>query len=594
MGYLIGVRCSDRDKRDAAIASVIDKFPALFGNHWQRFEWADFSFACAPGNAMPLQWIASDSHVHFRLGYTHALDAIEPESLEAIAEDCRDAPQRIAGRDGYYLAGKVDRSGSIWLGTDQLGCFPLYVHSAGDLLAFAAAPGLLAAMPEFRREVSRVGLAGILLVGYQSLQEGLWKNILRPPPRSAVELAYGKAPHFIALPDVEREMTDDLDVAVERLDAAMRISARRCLALAGDKGLAMSLSGGLDSRMVAGYLASEGANSVKAFTLGRHSDYEAQAAHAVARTLGWEFQLVEPSTEQCIQDALLQSRLEFGSSVLQSSVWWEGARQSALWGRWLVSGLMGDATVGAALTGVGWVNGNDAPAFETTLAGLRATGLPLDSVKLLLQDHGGNETIEQAMAGLHSLWDGLPGPVAARAMHFGLALRGRFNPAPVSWIYSCAAGTSLPLATNGVMAVIESIEPKATLGRVLQKKLVIEKFPALARLPIDRNTLDDSPLIPSMRSRLRDLFRPWRLRMIEQRFGLERRFYHRVMHPDNGLWRELRQIADRAHGGPLDRELIRSLLPAPDAAFPLPPDPFAGMMGRRALIQLLIATAETD
>src|SRR6185369_903641 len=161
-------------------------------------------------------------------------------------------------------------------------------------------------------------------------------------------------------------------------------------------------------------------------------------------------------------------------------------------------------------------------------------------------------------------------------------------------VYSCGAGGNIPIATNGVMAAIESIEPKATLGRALQKKLVIDKVRALARLPLDRNTLDDSPLIPSMRSRLRDLVRPWRLRMIEQRLGLERRFYHRVMHPDNGLWRELRQIADRAHGGPLDRALIRSLLPAPDAAFPLPPDPFAGMMGRRALIQLLISTGQVD
>ena len=570
----------------------MDRFVPPFGNQWQRFDWNDFSFACAPGSVMPLQWITSENDAHVRLGYTHGtVEAVEPESLEALAQDCAATPERISGRDGYYLAARIDRSGSIWLGTDLLSCFPLYVHAANDMLAFASSPGLLAAMPEFRREISPTGLAGILLLGYQCFHEGLWNNIQRPYPRSAVELSFGRPPRFIELPYAEPEMTADLDVGMARLDAALRVSAQRCIRLAGDRGLAFSLSGGLDSRLMSAYLASEGADDVMAFTLGRRTDYEAQAAAAVAKALRWKFQLFEPSTEQSVDDAVFQSRLEYASTTLQSSAWWEGARQSAHWGRWLVSGLMGDATVGAALTGVGWLPGNDAPTFEACMQANRATGLPIEAVQSILQDFGGDKLVEQAYSEFHSLWDSRPGPDGARAMHFGLALRGRFNPAQVSWIYACGAGTSVPLATNGVLAAIESVEPRVTLGRVLQKKLVMEKFPDLARLPVDRNTLDDSPLLPSLRNRLRELLSPWKLRVLEQRLGLERRYYHRVMHPDNGLWRKLRHIADSASGGPLNRERIRSFLPAPDASFPIPPDMFSGVMGQRALIQLLIGTA---
>lgn len=588
MGVCFAIRSHDPSLRDSTISDVIAKFEPPFGQVWRRHDWHDLSLIYACGASMPVEVMADDDRFSFRMGYSHQLDVAQPESLSVLHKECGVDPERLVGRDGYYVAGIAERGGRTCLGTDALGLFPLYVHSTRDIQLFATTPGLVKAGMRQAPALSPQGFAGILLLGFQCTPESLWEGIQRPPVRHLASLDYAAGPRFTDTAHSRSVLIEDMGEAVERLHTALTHSAKRCAVLGGASGLAFSLSGGLDSRVVAGSLAEAKVSNIEAMTLGDRFDYEARAARLVAKSLDWPFKMLAPSDSQLYEDALRQIDLECASTPLQSSIWWEMARQSARTGRWLMSGLLGDATIGGALSGLGLKPGESHSTFDGAVGALRRSGLPFDSACKALNGLGGREVAEEVMGKLRALWLAQPDRDECRSMHFGLALRGRWNGGVAAWVYACGGGTHVPLATLGVLETMRGIHPRLTLNRALEQRLVIEKYPELARLPIDRNTLDDSPLIPSWRSRFRDLVRPWRLRVLEQRLGWERRIYHRIMNPNCPLWRRLRWKADQSVSGLIDSAVLKSFLPDATAPFPLPADPFAGVMGQRAVVQLLI------
>lgn len=84
------------------------------------------------------------------------------------------------------------------------------------------------------------------------------------------------------------------------------------------------------------------------------------------------------------------------------------------------------------------------------------------------------------------------------------------------------------------------------LKRRLQNDLLITGFPKLARLPLDRNSLDTRPVAPSMSYRIRNkIVRMSSIRKLSIR-NRELRFFYRVCDINSEGWRLVRDECDRA------------------------------------------------
>jgi hypothetical protein len=107
--------------------------------------------------------------------------------------------------------------------------------------------------------------------------------------------------------------------------------------------------------------------------------------------------------------------------------------------------------------------------------------------------------------------------------------------------------------------------PQSTLGeRKAEQDIIRRRFPALARLPLDRNSDDPLPLTPSLGYLLGRALR-WRIRP-RARGGrwAEHLPYYRESDFNGDAWRVVRAEADRcrdAVDGLLDRAALDRLLP---------------------------------
>ena len=84
--------------------------------------------------------------------------------------------------------------------------------------------------------------------------------------------------------------------------------------------------------------------------------------------------------------------------------------------------------------------------------------------------------------------------------------------------------------------------------RQVQTRMLISKFPRLARLELDRNYLDTAPLIGTKRSLAYDVRRRWvkLQRRCQASLGRDPRFYVRTMEFNSPGWRVVRSAADQA------------------------------------------------
>jgi len=143
--------------------------------------------------------------------------------------------------------------------------------------------------------------------------------------------------------------------------------------------------------------------------------------------------------------------------------------------------------------------------------------------------------------------------------------------------------------------------PASTLAdRRAQDELLRTRFPALARLPLDRNSHVTDPLTSSLGARVRRyaIERMERMRTTERSplldAPLERRRYYRLFDIDSPMWRAVRRLAERgrSHAAQfLDRRVLDELLPSPDMRIELR-DPITDSNGLKALIGFLIWSAE--
>src|SRR5262249_10080713 len=142
-------------------------------------------------------------------------------------------------------------------------------------------------LPGFAPKLSVPGLVGILLTMHLAGGQTLWEGVRRlsagsvlhwQPSRGASEIA-GQA---LALS--EAHFAEPYEAHYARFDSLLRQAiCRECQG----RPAGLMLSGGLDSRLLAGYM-DEAVGACEALTMGEASDLEMQIAGKVTRELGWK------------------------------------------------------------------------------------------------------------------------------------------------------------------------------------------------------------------------------------------------------------------------------------------------------------------
>src|SRR5690606_2627675 len=87
-------------------------------------------------------------------------------------------------------------------------------------------------------------------------------------------------------------------------------------------------SGGLDSRLIAGYLQQKFGGAVTAYTFGDASDIEYICAHKITQHLGWDHLRMEINYKNYPQYALYQLDLDQAANGFNDLAWWEFSQQA--------------------------------------------------------------------------------------------------------------------------------------------------------------------------------------------------------------------------------------------------------------------------
>ncbi len=483
-----------------------------------------------------------------------------------LRELWRDAAVRTpAPCDGFHAALAWDPLTGLVGGADFLGRFPVYFAVARDVLLVGSSPELFRHHPEFRREIDPRGLAGILLT--HGLVEGraLWSGVRRLAAGSLLIAHTPVAPREVVqyrVPFDERHFAEPLAHHVEVVDAALDRAVRRHVPRAPRS--LLLLSGGLDSRTLAGYLGRQRLSPL-AITHGLPGDYETECARAVARRLRLEHRVGENEAPRGVAEVRTRLHWEHLANGFSGTGGWGGSHQLAPLGGTVIAGY-----------GMDWIVGGhapDAPTFERTFEYYNRWALrPATLARLLRKDRFG-DAVPETMSAIerryhsHSLHD------FQRTLAFALEHRQRFHVAGHAWAESFGAWPILPGSDLAVLAVVAGMPEPTLAGRGLQIALLKTCFPDLARLPIDRNSADVTPLSPSLLWRLRRrvqrrLARIRRELHLDRPPAVERRRFHRTYDINGPKWRAIREAAEPFR--PLaaeyfDRTVFDELVPPPAA-----------------------------
>lgn len=466
----------------------------------------------------------------------------------------------ISGQNGYYCAMLFEDVPRLVLGTDVLGMFPLYYWAKGGVCLFGTSPELFRAHPLFVAEPSAYAVASVLLLSHISGGQSLFEGVRRNTPGHLVEWSPQAG---------VREMEAN---SLHMSDASFDLPYEACLEQVGSyfdafvKPLAnfpeldVSLSGGQDSRMIAGFVSKHfPKKAVRAVSIGCKGDQELRYAMSVARVLGWQHRFQDAEFDQYLQFSISQLRLEALQGPFASFEIGTARTLLAERGCPFVSGYLGDPIVGDGQIAHAVSPETGQIGFDTYFKKMNRYGFDVNEVAELLLKSEGKSTSVEVIEDLKEEWSGIEGFPFQKSWLFAMTHRMRFHVGSVVWRLSLGAWPLLPYYDRGLVDTMASMPLNYLTGRRMQADIIKREFPRLATLPLDRNAVGPDYLVtPLYRKFLPPLSEiSWRLHSFLER-GRERRYYHRVFDFNNPGWQAVRKEAEQY------RQRVGNLL-SPDA-----------------------------
>jgi asparagine synthase (glutamine-hydrolysing) len=328
----------------------------------------------------------------------------------------------------------------------------------------------------------------------------------------------------------------------------------------------LQLSGGLDSRLLAGFTRSLHGRPT-CLTFGRKGDLDARCAIQVAEELSLPQTLadVEPADYSRFAMASVEQEGLSGGLYSLPMGWNIAVRPPPVEMDRMVCGLTLDAVIGGPK--------HVATAGETlSFEGLRVSRLGMDRKRLdsALATPELKRACEDVRDELMQTYLASGETDHLREWRMNLEHRHRFAVGACAWRYALFAWPVMPALDRKLIQLARRLPYAVVKDRQIQTRMLITQFPRLARLELDRNYLDTTPLVGTQRSLAFDIKR--RLvklkRRTQARLGTDPRFYVRTMEFNSPGWRVARSLATDA------RAAAHSIFNATELDRLLPPPGF--------------------
>ena len=535
--------------------------PGLASGHWEHdtlaVRWA----------AAPTAPVSTASHANG----SATLVIGEPIDASGVAMDAASLGRRYAAdfvapptANGFHAVVHHDSRAGTRIEADVLGLFPIYYWQAGPVLLAGSSPALFRRHPLFPVDVDLHGVAALLLtsgvIGGHTLLRGVRR--LGADHTLFFHRATGATER---LPAAVAPLTDaprTIDAAVAAADALHRkfLSA----SLAGSRRPGLLLSGGLDSRLLAGIATSLG-HRPQCVTFGRERDLDAACATRVARCLDLpqtRYEADAAAYPDFARHSIGWEQLSGGLYAIPMGWNLAAAPRSDTPDR-MICGLTLDAVIGGAKHVV-----PTGPAVS--FASLRAATLGFDDDELrqLIRDPALHAACDDVRATFVQSYRSAADDDVGRAWRANLLHRQRFPVGACAWRYAFHAWPVLPALDRGLIALAASLPAELTRSRRVQTTMLTREFPALAALDLDRNYYDTRPLLAAAAGPLADARRRFVKtgRRLLSRLGAEPRFYVRVMDINSPGWRSVRAVSENARtrlAAWFDLGALARILPGP-------------------------------
>ncbi|NET51961.1 MAG: hypothetical protein F6K09_25670 [Merismopedia sp. SIO2A8] len=236
---------------------------------------------------------------------------------------------------------------------------------------------------------------------------------------------------------------------------------------------------------------------------------------------------------------------------------------------------------------------SDNLCFENFFRGMNSWGLSPKLLEKLLRKEIFGELVAKTVAQMRTVYESYSELEFRKAWYFEIYHRQRFHVGSAGWQLCFGSWPIIPILDRQLLAITAALPVETITKRKAQIELVCTRFPQLAQLPLDRNSFNVEPLLPSKSrqqfARLFNLQSRWRKR--QQRLGYERRYYYRIYDINNLGWQGIRQQAEpyRERIEHLFHpEVLNKLLPAPNLPVQSSKDAIVGVSGIKALLGLML------
>lgn len=566
MANVLVVLDADTARRAAYVAAVRSKIalvPDLTAGSCEHGVWTAV-WAASPSAPIDSVSTADGGSVVWGTAY-------DAQGQRATAADVRAAWNNggLTVWDGFYGALSADVIGRLVVGADLFGVFPIYYWHGNGVVLIGTSTELFDLHPEFRKRFSVAALVGILMTN--GLVDGatLWQDVRRLRPGHLLRACADGVQEVEAYRIPEAVDTTGLPLAgdIALLGDAVAAAVRRQAPQGPRYGLL--LSGGLDSRMLAGFLVHQGI-SPRALTLGVPGDLDMRCAAAVARALGLEHAAAEPDPACYPGYARLQAQWEHlanGFNTVRD--WWTRSRVAQLGDR-LVTGLLADAVVGGI--SIAWAYSPSPPgmSYDAFTANMPKLGVPADVLRQLLKPEYA-DLVQETESLLRREFESYGHSGAHRAWCYDLAHGERFHVGGMAWHLSLGSWPVIPALDRELIRVASRLPAASLATRTAQLGLIESHLPELASVPLDRSDLlADHPqyISPRLRQRLAAQIR-MEFHKVRRRFSrTESRYWYRVNDFDGDAWSGVRRCAEPLRARVdhvLRRDVLDTLVLPPDA-----------------------------
>lgn len=230
----------------------------------------------------------------------NGVDCTQTDIAELIANQYLiDNLNELCGQlNGYFAFVIFDkRTHTVSLVTDRFGMKPLYLWADNNFAkGFASEPKALVLNPNYEQAINSAALNAFIDIGHMLGEQTLFNNIKRLPPASITtinikNLQYTTT-HYWGWGEIKANNEITFAAATEQAYKLFDNAVQRCLKTMQQSTLAITLSGGLDSRVLLAAAKQHFKGDIKTYTFGEVGCDDAVIAKQVAELAGVSNQLV--------------------------------------------------------------------------------------------------------------------------------------------------------------------------------------------------------------------------------------------------------------------------------------------------------------